>query len=112
MTHHDTSSPDFGTGHKKLSIYTLGMVICVVLTIIAFYAVMSELFPRIITIAIIFAAAVTQFLVQIIFFLRLNVRTEQGVVNVFAFIYTLVILLCIVAGSLWIMANMNYYMMN
>lgn len=111
MSHHD-ASPDFGTSHKKLSIYSIGMVICVVLTIIAFYAVMSEMFTRIQTIAIIFSAAVAQFLIQIIFFLRLNVKTEQGVVNVFAFIYTLVILLCIVAGSLWIMANMNYYMMN
>ena len=112
MTHHESSSPDFGTGHKKLSIYTLGMVICVVLTVIAFHAVMSGMFTRIQTISIIFSAAVAQFLVQIIFFLRLNVRTEQGIVNVFAFIYTLVILLSIVAGSLWIMANMNYYMMN
>ncbi len=112
MTHHDTSSPDFGTGHKNLKVYSIGMAICVVLTIIAFHAVMSGMFSRILTIAIIFTSAVTQFLVQIICFLRLNVRTEQGVVNVFAFIYTLVILLCIVAGSLWIMANMNYYMMN
>ena len=111
MSHHE-ASPDFGTSQKKLSIYSTGMVICVVLTIVAFHAVMSEMFTRIQTIAIIFSAAVAQFLVQIIFFLRLNVKTEQGMVNVFAFIYTIVILLCIVAGSLWIMANMNYYMMN
>lgn len=112
MTHHDTEHLDFGTGQKKLNIYSIGMAACIVLTIIAFQVVMSGQFTRIETIIIIFSAAVIQFLVQVFCFLRLNTHTEQGVINVFALIYTVVILLCIVAGSLWIMANMNYYMMN
>lgn len=112
MKHREDDHLDFGTGQKKLSIYSLGMAACVVLTVIAFYTVMSGQFTRIETIAIIFSAAVIQFLVQIFCFLRLNVKTEQGVINMLAFIYTIMILLCIVAGSLWIMANMNYYMMN
>lgn len=110
MTHDNTEHVDFGTGQKKLGIYSIGMVICVLLTLLAFHTVMSGQFSRIQTIAIIFAAAIVQFLVQVIFFLRLNIKSEQGVVNVFALIYTLVILLMIVSGSLWIMANMNYYM--
>jgi len=110
MKNHADGHLDFGTGEKKLNIYSIGMAICVVLTIISFHAVMSGMFTRIHTIEIIFASAVAQFLVQVIFFLRLNIDTEQGVINVFAFIYTILILLCIVAGSLWIMVNTNYYM--
>jgi cytochrome o ubiquinol oxidase operon protein cyoD len=112
MTHENTEHLDFGTGQKKLGVYSIGMIICIVLTIIAFHTVMSGQYSRIQTIAVIFAAAIVQFLVQVFFFLRLNLKSEQGVVNVFALIYTLVILVCIVSGSLWIMANMNYYMVH
>lgn len=104
--------PDYGTGQKKLSIYLVGVFFCVVLTLIAFGAVMTDKYSHLTTFAIIFSAAVIQFFIQVIFFLRLNTQTEQGKVNVMAFIFTGVILLCIIAGSLWIMWNLNYYMMN
>ena len=103
---------DYGTGQKKLSIYIWGMIGCVLLTIIAFSVVMSGQFTKIQAVLAVYSAAFLQFLVQIICFLRLNVRTEQGVINVIAFVYTLAILICIILGSLWIMANLDYYMVH
>lgn len=102
--------PDFGTGKKKLGIYSLGFIICSILTLIAFGAVMADTFSRLFLLLIIFSTAIVQFLVQIICFLRLNVETEQGKINVMAFIFTGVILITILVGSLWIMYNCNYYM--
>lgn len=112
MHHSEHEHIDFGTGQKTLGMYFAGVAGCVILTLIPFFAVMSGQLGRIESIVIIFTSAVLQFLVQIFAFLRLNVRTEQGLYNVMAFVYTLMILLCIVAGSLWIMANLDYYMMN
>ena len=112
MAHHTISEPDYGTGHKKLSIYLIGMVICVILTLLAFWVVTTPLLSRAHVFLTIYAAASIQFLVQVICFLRLNTKTEQGLFNVMAFIYTGLILVCIIAGSLWIMYNLDYYMMN
>jgi len=106
------NQPDFGTGQKKLEIYVFGVISCVILTVIAFGAVMSKWFSIHETFIIIFAAACIQFLVQVLCFLRLNTKTEQARTNVMSILFTLVILVTIVIGSLWIMWNLNYYMMH
>jgi cytochrome o ubiquinol oxidase operon protein cyoD len=102
--------PDFGTGQKKLSTYLIGLFICSVLTLIAFWVVMSHRYTHLETFIIIYAAACIQFLVQLIFFLRLNTQTEQGRTNIMSLIFTGVVLVTIIVGSLWIMWNLNYYM--
>ena len=108
----DTHHSDFGTGEKKLGMYSIGFIICCVLTLLSFAAVMSGHFSRPTAILIIFTLASIQFLVQIIFFLRLTTQTEQGRTNVMTLIFTAVILVSILAGSLWIMASLNYNMMH
>ena len=105
------STPDYGTGKKTLSIYLIGLIICIFLTVIAFWVVMAEQFSRETILITIFSAACLQFLVQVICFLRLNTQTEQSKINVMSFIFTGVILIVIVIGSLWIMWSTNYYMM-
>jgi len=112
MAHHELHQPDFGTGQKKLGIYVIGVVACTVLTLLSFWAVLSGIFERMDIIFIIFASAVLQFLVQLICFLRVNTQTEQSRINVMSLVFTGVILVTILAGSLWIMSNLNYYMMN
>lgn len=110
MSQHDMSQPDYGTGQKKLGMYLFGFVSCSVLTLISFWAVMSERFTKWEVVTIIFAAALIQFFVQVICFLRLNTQTEQGRINVMSLIFTGVILISVVAGSLWIMWNLAFYM--
>jgi cytochrome o ubiquinol oxidase operon protein cyoD len=113
MNHHEMNhQPDYGTGQKKLGLYLMGVIACIILTVIAFWAVMSERFSKLEIITIIFSAACIQFFVQVICFLRLSTQTEQGKTNVMTFIFTGVILLCFVVGSLWIMNNLNYYATN
>jgi cytochrome o ubiquinol oxidase operon protein cyoD len=112
MNHHDMHQPDYGTGQKKLGIYLIGIISCAILTLIAFWAVGVGTFSKLQVFVIIYTAACIQFLVQLICFLRLNVQTEQGKSNVMSLVFTGVILVSIILGSLWIMWNLNYYMMH
>jgi cytochrome o ubiquinol oxidase operon protein cyoD len=109
--HHDMHQPDYGTAQKKLGVYAFGLISCAILTLIAFWAVEANHFSRLQTFSIIYTAACIQFLVQVICFLRLNVQNEKARTNVMALLFTLVILVTIIIGSLWIMWNVNYYMM-
>ncbi len=104
--------PDYGTGQKKLSIYLFGVASCVILTVIAFGMVMAKQFTRMEIFTVIYSAAIVQFFVQVICFLRLNTQTPRAKVNVLSIVLTMVILLTIVVGTVWIMWNLNYYMMH
>ena len=104
MEHHGTNAPDYGTGKKKLGLYVVGLASCSFLTLLSFWAVMSHMFSKI--------EVLTLILVQVICFLRLSTQTEQGKTNVMTFLFTGVILTSIIVGSLWIMWNLNYYMIH
>ncbi len=106
---HETKQVDYGTGQKKLSIYLAGTITCTILTLVSFWAVMSGKLSKWEIFVTIFASACVQFLVQVVSFLRLNTQTAQGRINVMSLLFTAIILLCIVIGSLWIMGNLNFY---
>ncbi|MDR3476762.1 MAG: cytochrome o ubiquinol oxidase subunit IV [Gammaproteobacteria bacterium] len=112
MTDHSLHQPDYGTGQKKLGIYLLGFVACSILTLLAFWVVMADTLTHGQIFAVIYGSACLQFVIQLVCFLRLNTLTPQGRTNVMSFVFTLVILVTIIAGSLWIMRNMNYNMMH
>lgn len=112
MTHDKTEKSDFGTGQKKFEVYLLGIIACALLTLLSFWVVMSGWFAKGTIITIIYLSAFVQLLVQLMCFIRLNTKTEQGKINVMSFIFTGVILISIVLGSLWIMSNLHYNMSN
>lgn len=111
MTNH-VHQPDFGTKEKKLGIYTVGTLLCVILTIIPFAAVKYSLGTDMQQLTTVFIAAVLQLFVQVICFLRLNYSTEQAKMNTMSFVFTVFMLAVIVAGSLWIMWSLNYRMVH
>ena len=102
----------YGTGKKKLSIYIAGMILCIILTLISFFAVMHTAFSATSMLVIIFISALLQFIVQVICFLRLNAKNEQSRMNLMVFIFTLFILFVLIGGSLWIMWSLHYRMMS
>ena len=112
MEHHGVNEPDYGTGQKKIGLYLVGFISCSVLTLFSFWSVMSQRFSKLEVLALIFSSACIQFLVQVIFFLRLTTQTPQGRTNIMTFLFTGVILTSIICGSLWIMWNLNYYMIH
>ena len=110
--HEESMYADYGIGKKTLGIYVTGFLLCIVLTLIPFYAVMYHIASKPALLVILFVTAIAQFFVQVICFLRLNNRSEQGKINVLSFVFTGIVLLVVIGGSVWIMTSLNYFMMN
>lgn len=104
--HHDDDGHDRGTYRS----YLTGFVISAVLTIIPFAMVMMGDFSDTLTIAVIVSFAVVQIVVQMIYFLHLHPKSEGGW-NLLAFLFTAIILVIVISGSLWVMHHLDSNMM-
>ncbi|MFW0083235.1 MAG: cytochrome o ubiquinol oxidase subunit IV [Coxiella-like endosymbiont] len=100
----------YGTGKKKLSVYLLGVVLCVILTSISFLAVLYSNLSVSMILAIIFISAILQFIVQVVCFLRLNTKNEQSRMNLMSCIFMRVILFILISASVWILWSLRYCM--
>ena len=112
MSHHEITQPDFGSGEKTLDVYVTGTIVCVILTILPFAAVMTRFLSDATTVGVVVTCMFAQFIVQLVCFLRMNYDTEQAKINVQTFAFTLFMLFVVIAGSLWIMASLSYNMMH
>lgn len=96
---------------KTLGFYVTGFVLSLLFTIIAFALVGRDSLPAAYLYVIITVLAIAQLFAQSICFLRLN-RSKEGMQDLMPFIFALLVVLVIVAGSVWIMWNLNYNMMH
>ncbi|OOO19692.1 cytochrome o ubiquinol oxidase subunit IV [Agrobacterium pusense] len=88
-----------------------GFLLSAILTVVPFWLVLSGgLASRALTALVLVLFAVVQIIVHMVCFLHMDVRTEKGWVAL-SLIFTLVVLLISVAGSLWIMYHLNANMM-
>jgi cytochrome o ubiquinol oxidase operon protein cyoD len=101
---------DVHAAHGSLKGYLIGFGLSVVLTAIPFWLVMTGPLAPGATAAIVIALAVVQILVHMIFFLHLDTKSEGGW-NLLAAIFTIVLVVITLAGSLWVMYHMNENMM-
>lgn len=100
-----------GHAHGTFSTYMLGFVLSVVLTAIPFWLVMSGTLPsKQITALVIMAFAVVQIVVHMIYFLHMSPRSENGW-SMMALIFTIVMVVIALSGSLWVMNHLNSNMM-
>ena len=93
---------------QRLSTYVVAFVLSLVLTLGAFYVIASQLLTGWSAIVVIVLAAIVQFVVQVTFFLHLG-REAHPRWNVITLGFMLAVLLIVVFGSLWIMANLDYH---
>ncbi|MDI1353249.1 MAG: cytochrome o ubiquinol oxidase subunit IV [bacterium] len=85
--------------------YIVGFVSSLILTVFAFYLVAySGLSPKTLYVSI-GALAIIQLFVQIVFFLHLNTDSKASW-NLLSFLFTVVVVLVLVIGTLWIMYNL------
>jgi cytochrome o ubiquinol oxidase operon protein cyoD len=100
-----------GAAHGTFKGYVIGFLLSVVLTAIPFWLVMDKVFadPKT-TVFIVMAFAVVQILVHMVYFLHLNTSSEGGW-NMLALIFTMVLVVITLSGSLWVMYHMNTNMM-
>ena len=62
------------------------------------------------TVVVIAVTAVLQILVQLVMFMHMNTKADEGW-NLMSFVFTLTILVLVVGGSLWIMQHLHLNMM-
>ena len=100
-----------GIPHVTAREYLTGFVLAVILTVIPFWLVMGDVLPDpTITSVVLLAFAAVQVVVHMIYFLHMNPKSEGGW-NMLALIFTLVLVVIVLAGSLWVMHHMNTNMM-
>lgn len=108
---------DHGHDHDDLGIhatfrgYLTGFVLAVILTVIPFWLVMGHVIRESSTAAvIILGLAAVQIVVHMIYFLHMNSKSEGGW-NMLALVFTIVLVVITLSGSIWIMYHLNHNML-
>lgn len=99
-----------GAAHGSRRGYLIGFGLSVILTAIPFWLVMASGFEKQAVALAIMAFALLQVIVHMIFFLHMNARSEGGW-NLMALLFTIVVVVIALVGSLWVMHHMNLHMM-
>ena len=97
--------------HGTMSQLMIGFALAALLTIVPFVLVMHGVaISRPTLIGIIMALGAAQIIVHLVFFLHVNAKAEAGW-TLAATLFAVIILGIVLAGSLWVMHNMNANMM-
>jgi len=104
----DTNEP-----HYKVSVAscTVGFLVSVLLTAAAYFTVTEQLFAKKTTVIVIGIFAFLQAVAQLLFFLHLGQEGKPRW-QTLTFFSMVTVLSILIIGSLWIMYNLNYRMMN
>ena len=109
--HHGHGHGEDEGHHGSLKDYAIGFILSVILTAIPFWLVMTKQIDKSSTTAIVILAfAAVQVIVHMVYFLHMNGKAEAGW-SLLATIFTLVLLVIVLSGSIWVMYHMNLNMM-
>ena len=108
---HGHGGHDGGPGHATLKGYLTGFLLSVALTAVPFWLVMGKVIgnPGFLALVILAFAAV-QIVVHMVYFLHMNAQSEGGW-TMLALIFTLVLVVIVLSGSLWVMYHLDQNMM-
>ena len=102
---------DANASHSTLKGYMTGFVLSVILTAIPFYVVLSGgLHTSGMTALVILGLAAVQIVVHMIYFLHMDTKSEGGW-TLLALIFTVVLVIITLSGSIWVMYHLNHNMM-
>jgi cytochrome o ubiquinol oxidase subunit IV len=90
----------------SIKTYVVGLIVCVVLTLVPYYIVVHHLLVGWPLIASVVGLGSLQALIQLILFLHLG-DEDKPRWNLMAFLFMALVLVIIVYGSLWIMENLE-----
>lgn len=97
--------------HGSLRKCVVGFILSVLLTAIPFCLVMLDILQnQLLKFFIIVLCAIAQIFVHLVYFLHMNMKSEDGW-NFVAMVFTFVIISICFVGSLWIMYHLNNNMM-
>jgi cytochrome o ubiquinol oxidase subunit IV len=103
-------SNSFGASRGSLKAYLTGFLLSLILTAMPFALVRRGALSSWAILAGIFVAGLVQILVHLHYFLHLDTSSAARW-NVLAMIFTLLIMVLFVGGTLWIMHTLNHRMM-
>lgn len=101
----------YGVLPKTLRAYFIGLFLSLLFTFASFAIVTDHRLSVGVLYLLLAVFAIGQLFAQIIYFLRFTM-SEEGRWNTMPFIFTGVIIVVLIFGSLWIMYNLDYNMMH
>ena len=114
MSHDTHDHGDHGHGveipHGSMRDYVIGFVLSVILTAIPFWLVMARPLSNEATAAAVLALAAIQIVVHMVYFLHLSPKAEGGW-SVTALLFTIIVVVIMLSGSIWVMYHLNANMM-
>ena len=112
QTHDEAHGHDDGDAyHATYKGYLIGFALSALLTALPFWLVMGKVLPSpALTSAAVLIFAAVQVVVHMLYFLHLNAKVEQGW-SLLALIFTGVLVVIMLAGSVWVMHHLNTNMM-
>jgi cytochrome o ubiquinol oxidase operon protein cyoD len=94
---------------KAMLPYIAGFGLSVVLTLIAYVLVANHIMSDWVAVYTVVGLAIVQLVVQLMFFMHMG-RESEPRWNLLVFDFTLIVVIILVVGSLWIMNNLHYNM--
>lgn len=91
--------------------YTIGFVLSLVFTLIPFWLFQTHALSGSHLLIVAVGSALVQLFVQLVLFLHLNFSSKSRT-NLIVFIYAVVLVVSVVVGTLWIMANLKANMVD
>lgn len=106
-----TSTAHDSASHGSVKSYVTGLILSIVLTLIPFGMVMQGGFGKTTVVVTISILAVLQVLVQLILFMHMNLKTQEGRESGSFVFFTALILALVIGGSVWILYHLNLNLM-
>ncbi|RFC62624.1 cytochrome o ubiquinol oxidase subunit IV [Fulvimarina endophytica] len=111
VDHDHAGHMEGGEAHATLKGYLTGFVLSVIMTAIPFWLVMARpIESSVITALLVIGFALAQIFVHMVYFLHMDSKSENGW-TIMALIFTGVLVIITISGSLWVMYHLNTNMM-
>ena len=108
---HDHDEHGEGASHSTLGGYATGFILSVILTAIPFWLTIAHVITNVSTLGfVLLGIGAVQMVVHMIYFLHMNTKSEGGW-NMLAMLFTIMLLVIVLSGSVWVMFHLNDNMM-
>jgi cytochrome o ubiquinol oxidase operon protein cyoD len=107
MSHPKAIVAKHETAQGSVRSYTIGFALSLILTLAAYILVVNDTFKGWTLAGVLAALAITQLIVQLIYFLHLG-RESKPRWNLAVMLFAIMVVSIVVFGSLWIMKNLQY----
>lgn len=98
--------PEQAARHVNFKTYVHGYALSILLTLMAYFAVVKHLLSAWVLVFVIAGLAVTQAIVQLVYFLHLGKETKPRW-NMVVFLFMTMVVVILVFGSVWIMHSLS-----